>query len=312
MLARRASRPLSLALALAACLLPACGGMRSFHAERSLSGSASVDGARVLAASFRHGDLSAHGSARHDLGLEVDVRVQATTQAIADDVAADLEIVTRHDDGRVHVDVLAPDTTWPEDTYSIHVTSRMDVPQALGLEVSTTHGDLDLRGLHGDVHARATHGDADVHSMRGTLDVSTTHGALRLTDIAAAGRHRFESTHGDVDAHGLHGDFSLETTHGDVFARLGRLAGDHEIQTTHGRVTLEIDPDSSVEARIETSHGDISVDLPGTHLDVDSDRLTVGYGGGEGRLRISTSHADVAIRADETAASAAASPAERM
>lgn len=288
-----------LSTVLVALLLGACVGcgVLPYEAHRTLDARVDVPAAVSLAsAGFVHGDLQVVGGDAPTLALHAEVTVTASTQQIADEVAAALEIGFPVEGERLRVVVSPREDRWSEDDYALAVTSRLDVPRGLALELATTHGDLSLDGVSGRVEASTTHGDLAVRGTRGELSLASTHGAVALDDVRG-GPVTVSTTHGDLVAHGLGAPFTLTTTHGSVDLDLGPVSeGRSAVVTTHGDVSVRLGETSRVTVEAATTSDQVTSDFPGLALRDDGRRGTLRLGAsGDARLEITTSHGDVAL-----------------
>ena len=136
-------------------------------------------------------------------------------------------------------------------------------PDALGLEVDSTAGDVTVSGEFGDVTVESTAGNLRMTGAAENLDVATTAGEVRLNDVAVAGSFRSDSTAGDgtFEFRTLPDSMDVHSTAGDVRVVLPRGSYRIETDTTAGEVRQNVSSDRDAERvyRFETTAGDIDL-----------------------------------------------------
>lgn len=119
------------------------------------------------------------------------------------------------------------------------------VPEACGVGVSLTNGDLNVSGIIGGVELRSTNGDIVARGLGGRLSVYSTNGDIQLLDTRA-------------------GELVVKTVNGDLDIDLAGLgAGDHDASTVHGDIGLRLPTDLTLDLRASTMHGDVDLAVPG-------------------------------------------------
>lgn len=144
----------------------------------------------------------------------------------------------------------------------LEVRMTVEVPAALGVQLTASSGDLFTHDLRGEQRLRASSGDVSVDAAAGPVDVTTSSGDVSLADARAA---RVATTSGDVE----------------VIGRPRRLA----VTTSSGDVAIDEVSDS---LRVETASGDVTVERAGRDATVSSSSGEVRMLGASGRLSVST------------------------
>lgn len=147
------------------------------------------------------------------------------------------------------------------------------LPQGVDLRVTTTFGEIEMRGLKSQVAAKTESGTIHARKVGGDLELSTVDGAIvaTLEDLGRLTPQRLSSERGDITLYLkershftcrvatnglLSTDFSLtvepspEGTGKQALAKIGKGTTPVEAKTTEGHVRLVIKP-AAAEARVQ-------------------------------------------------------------
>lgn len=144
---------------------------------------------------------------------------------------------------------------------SAQVSYRVTVPSRADVEVSTTNGKVEVRGVAGHVEASSTNGGLTIADIRGSVDASTTNGgvSVELTEVTPGRSMSFSSTNGgirvtvprdariSIDAHTTNGGINVDGLQADIRSKSRRhLRADVngggpeiEVSTTNGGIKIQ-------------------------------------------------------------------------
>ena len=147
------------------------------------------------------------------------------------------------------------------------------------MDVDTSGGRIRIRDAGDGVRARTSGGDVEVTSAKGAVDARTSGGNVEVRDVTADVAAR--TSGGDVEVENITGAVEARTSGGDIRGRRlgGRVeavtsAGDIELdgvggsldaRTSVGDIRVRLTPtrDADYAARLEASHGDVELTIPG-------------------------------------------------
>ncbi|MCJ7458061.1 MAG: DUF4097 domain-containing protein [candidate division Zixibacteria bacterium] len=198
------------------------------------------------------------------------------------------------------------------------------------LNLSATSGDIELAGVEGEILSSATSGsiqardlkgkislegtssDIQVKNLEGDLSIDCTSGTVNIEEFK--GSLKSSQTSGDLEGKGLKGDISITTTSGDVSVEqtdggldLNSTSGDLEaktqivpsrnysLKTTSGVVYLSISKGAQADLKLETTSGEISLNLPMVLKTASRYSLSGKLGSGGAKIEIETVSGDISI-----------------
>lgn len=180
------------------------------------------------------------------------------------------------------------------ETPRVQVEITVQVPSGLEVDLRSSSGDLQTRGLAGTQRLATTSGDILVEEASGTVTANATSGDIEASglalarirsasgDIGVSGATRtlvinttsgniqvdgardslrIESVSGDIDLDGAAGPVTLGTTSGEVQAR--GVVGPLVASTSSGDLDLGTTPGFS-RAEVSSVSGDVTLDVPRT------------------------------------------------
>lgn len=171
----------------------------------------------------------------------------------------------------------------------------LTVPASVDVELETSNGDIELRGLEGRGSLGTSNGDIVLDTTRGDFEGRTSNG--RIDANAVEGTVVLRTSNGKVNLHEVEGEFDVETSNGGIsFGGNMTAGGSNRLITTNGSVVVELQGTPSVVLDAETSNGDVTCDLPILATVTRDERLVGKIGEGEADLYIRTSNGDVTVR----------------
>ena len=153
---------------------------------------------------------------------------------------------------------------------------RVSAPQGADVEISTSSGDVDLRGRFGSFKAQVASGDVRADDLNGRVDVKSASGDVNLQTVG--GSANIASASGDIYIRSVTGEATLRSASGDVTVdeaeaslTVQTASGDHRVgSVASGRVALTsasgdqhvgIRPGSRVRLDVKTMSGDATSEL---------------------------------------------------
>lgn len=194
---------------------------------------------------------------------------------------------------------------------SVDARFTVQVPRDYPVDVRTSGGGLDMRGLNASVHAKTSGGGIALQNLAGTVNVHTSGGGIRAERLngpaelsTSGGPIDVAYSTGDLDLRTSGGGIRIQDDDGKVDARTSgggiraelRSNRGVSLGTSGGSITLLLPQDArgSIDAR--TSGGGISSDFPITTTDLSgSDHVQGTIGGGGAPITLHTSGGSIHI-----------------
>lgn len=169
------------------------------------------------------------------------------------------------------------------------------VPASADVELETSNGDVELRGIEGAGSFSTSNGAIVMDAVRGDFEGRTSNGRIEVN--AVEGTVVLSTSNGRVNLREVEGEFDVETSNGRIsFGGNMTAGGSNRLVTSNGGVVVELQGNPSVVLDAETSNGDVTCDLPILATVTGDERLVGKIGEGEADLYIRTSNGDIEIR----------------
>lgn len=200
-----------------------------------------------LTARSRNGSLVVHKAT--DGQLRVDATIKSKSEGRAKDATVQVDSIG----GGVEVAIVWPDKQWHEgDGASIEVW----IPDASGLALSTSNGDIDAAGFSGQAVVTTSNSTIRIHDHAGELVAKTSNGDIiagRITGSAAA-----TTSNSDITLRDVGGPVTAVSSNGDVTVSLvSGAAGPVKATTSNADITLIVSPAFAGSVRASTSNGNV-------------------------------------------------------
>jgi len=172
----------------------------------------------------------------------------------------------------------------------VSIDIEVGLPAALGLEINTGSGDVEVADREGMLTINTGSGDVETGAAASGLNVCTGSGDMAID--AARYDVQLSAGSGDISVGGLGGKARIGTGSGDV--RVRKVTGDVVLSTGSGDIRI----DRSVGA-LSAGTGSGDVDLlhhtGGADINTASGDVMLGIDGGEGDIAVTTSSGEVDI-----------------
>ncbi len=164
------------------------------------------------------------------------------------------------------------------------------------IRIDTGSGEVLATGIEGELDVDTGSGDVVVRNTRvGFLRVDTGSGAVTLEGFRADALE-VDTGSGGVRGGGDAETVAVDTGSGDVSLDLGPLLRDVLVDTGSGDVTLAVPEGYGARIALETSSGDLEVNLPLQVVRRGRDALEGTIGDGRGRLEVDTGSGNITVR----------------
>jgi len=203
---------------------------------------------RKLAAQSRNGSLIVHRA--KDGQLRVDATVKSRSEGRAKDAAIQIEESAARG---VQVSIAWPDKEWHEgDGADLEIW----IPEAVGLDLTTSNGEIEAAGFSGKCIATTSNADVQISDHAGDLIAKSSNGDIvvtRLTGSADAATSNSGITMNDVS-----GPVTAATSNGDIAISLASGAsGPVKAHTSNSSITLTVGAAFTGSVSAATSNGHV-------------------------------------------------------
>lgn len=167
------------------------------------------------------------------------------------------------------------------------------VPVSTRIEVTSSSGSIEVRGVAGAVTATSVSGSVTLDEIGGPVEARSSSGSLRLTNIT--GDLRAVSSSGSIRATGIARPREVTTSSGSI-ALDGAFTGDATIKSSSGSVTVGFAPGSAARIVATSSSGTVRTrDLDLADRSEGAHRLSGTLGLGAGNVAITTSSGAITL-----------------
>ena len=245
--------------------------------------------AKNLQIENEHGSVKIHPQDERTIKVVVHRHIGAESQDEANKVNSESKTTFTVEGDTVRIQPSRPDARVHVGFYGgPRVANDLEIwaPRDLALNVSNSHGDIQVDNRAGDVTLNTTHGDIQAQDIKGKASLTTHHGSIRASNIT-----------GDVNVNGRLDDTSISqvsgsvTLEGDFFGetkltkiakgvhfsssrtemQLAKLDGDFQMNPGDLRATSLAGPFTlrtrSTDVHLENVSGDVRIE--NTHAEVE-------------------------------------------
>jgi hypothetical protein len=235
------------AAAVLALLIPAGSGQQQKLKREADGWARTYSGAMTSAARLRvngHGPVSIEGGASNEMVYTVKVNVPARTEAEA------VRLLARYP---VHVSRAGEWVVMTMPAGRAFATVTVRAPRLAAVEVSTTEGAVDVRGVDGTLQADSAAGELTADRIKGKCSLATGGGAVKvgvvdgplqcrtgagaITVKTARGETSLVTQGGDISASQIGGPLNAQTGGGGI--RIGTVAGAVTASTGGGEIVID-------------------------------------------------------------------------
>jgi DUF4097 and DUF4098 domain-containing protein YvlB len=243
-----------------------------------------IKGVTALDLKTRNGRIEIHGDA-----AAADVAIAATKSASGKTIdearqfAEQIGINTSRNAASLNIEPSYPDL---DSARNYAVDFRITLPPNVRLNLATSNGPVVVASMKGDVDVNTSNGGVDLRGIEGRVRADTSNGPIVVKNVR--GDLELDTSNGAIDV-AASGDKFIRCTTSNGEVRMTAVRGNSHIRTSNGRIQLqivELPAAPSIEAR--SSNGGVTVEVPSSA----SGRLTMNTGNG----RLSTDFEDASVR----------------
>jgi hypothetical protein len=199
---------------------------------------------------------SGNGAVTVKRGSVTEVQIDAEIRCTSEERLAQTKIVADRVDGKLNIEV-----AWPGGRAMNNEGCRFDiiVPDAKGVEVTTSNGSITVSGLAGEATLRSSNGAIRLSDQDGPADATTSNGRIELQNVA--GSATATTTNGAVIVNAAKGSVRATSTNGSINVQLtDDNAGPVSAASTNGAIDLTLGKAFAGTLNAATTNG--SIDIP--------------------------------------------------
>jgi hypothetical protein len=287
--------------------------------DRVVEKSFPVTGAGVLRVETQGGGIRVMPSADSAVRVRAKQRIQAATDAEADELLKKLELTFEQNGNDIRVvakyerqSPVLRFRSWPP----VNVDFEITVPESYATELHTSGGAITVGDLNGKADLRTSGGTIKLGRMGGPVDARTSGGGISLAEARGpvelktsggsisvgrvAGPGDFSTSGGSIKVDSVVSSLRAHTSGGSIRANIsGPLKEECSLSTSGGSVSVTVDKAAAFQLDASTSGG--GVDAAGLTLTLekssrDRSRLAGAVNGGGPLLKLRSSGGGISVR----------------
>ncbi len=240
--------------------------------------------AEVLVIENDRGEVTVSGWDEEGLEVVITRRVYDFSEAEAQALADELDLLFTVDLGRARLR-----TSRPEGSRPVFTDLEIRVPKRMRVNVLNGRGAIRLKNLEGAVEASTSHARVEAENLTGGVTVETSHAPIRLERIT--GRAEARNRNGAVVATSIDGDLLVETRNGSVSAE--GVSGSATLRTRHASVHAT---DVGGPVEVQAHDAEVSVERAHQGVSITTRNRPVFVSDVEGELTLETRNSSVIAR----------------
>jgi len=168
------------------------------------------------------------------------------------------------------------------------------VPPQTDVELETSNGSILLSGVEGSGSLVTSNGKIVLEALKGDFDGETSNGSITVNDLE--GSARLDTSNARVEVRQVIGEVDVETSNGRIFYSGDMIPGGrNRLETSNGDVNVELHGTPSLDLDASTSRGTVTSEFPILVTAMKERELRGTIGAGEADLFIRTSNASVNV-----------------
>ncbi len=290
---------LACCLVLAALICGCCvhwGWHKQEHFERTETLSASMAGLEQIKIDTSFGDVKITGSDTTQCSATAKINAQAPTIEEARQLAEQTKIILVPEGTVLVFRIEKPHLGHNR---SVGVAYEVTIPTKTAIKCDTSFGKVDLKNITGNIDAKTSFGKISLKNIVGDIDAKTSFGKISADNIT--GKIRLDTSFGEVDCEAINTpDFQAKSSHGKMNINFSDAcpADLHaRIETSFGEVDVDVPSNFAGDLVAETSFGSVKTDMPITIKgEVGRTGLKGTIGEGKGSIVLKTSFGAIKIK----------------
>lgn len=262
-----------------------------------------------------NGPIVTRGADTRQCRVEAKIQVRAETEAIAQKIAQQTQILLQEADHKLIIKLDKPATT---QKHSISVDYTITAPHQVSLHAVSHNGKLQISDLQGDINGKThngkvvclqiqgevsleTHnGDIDCQEITGPVKVITHNGTVKVMAVNAEPAAIEATSHnGEIECRDIWGDLNAETHNGQVIVVYNHAANSSpnvRAITYNDNIHFTGPPGLSAQVDLSTHNGSVHSDLPvKVQGELSKHKLQGTIGNGDGTVQLQTHNGSIRI-----------------
>ncbi|MCP4454061.1 MAG: DUF4097 domain-containing protein [Planctomycetes bacterium] len=253
----------------------------------------------IVDAETSSGSITVEGIDTHECHVVAKIRVRAKTQALAAEIAEQIEILITPTASGLEIRAEKPKRSH----VSISISYDITVPNRSSIVCGSSSGSLKVIDIEGDVNARTSSGSVRCENLVGdTATLGTSSGSVHLKG-ATFSTCQLRTSSGSIHVDQINcPDIKASVSSGSITivctqTSLPELKAD--LQTSSGSVNLTVPQAYKGRVDLSTSSGSIRTDFPVAVQGKISKKHLVGtVGSGAGTIRLKSSSGSVRLKSN--------------
>ncbi|MCS7461378.1 DUF4097 family beta strand repeat-containing protein [Paenibacillus doosanensis] len=162
-------------------------------------------------------------------------------------------------------------------------TIQLSSLEALKVDLESTNARIVITDSIGKLRAETTNGEIQVTGHQGDVELESTNGGLTLSQVS--GSMDVETTNGNIQISEAPQAVKARTTNGSVEVSAHKVDGDWSVETSHGDIRLELPSAGDYTVKGSGENGSIRSELP---LDIGKKSVNGTVGSGKNKIQIDT------------------------
>ncbi len=243
--------------------------------------------AGTLHVSTQNGAITVRSGDVGEVQVTAEKTVWSRTDEEAERFCEDTKIETKAESSGSTVSVLLPENY--RGRANIAVSIEAVVPRKCSLDLGTSNGRVEARGIEGNVEMRTSNGRIVGEGIDGNALADTSNGAVRLERVS--GSVEAMTSNGRVTVREVGGEIRCHTSNGSIL--LYNVVADAEAVTSNGSIECALPGDASATLSGSTSNGKIRSDFPQV---IQGKRLSGKIGEGKSSIELRTRNGSIFLK----------------
>jgi len=172
---------------------------------------------------------------------------------------------------------------------NIAVSIEAIVPRKCSLDLGTSNGRVEARGVEGNVEMRSSNGRIVGEDISGNAFADTSNGAVRLERVS--GSVEAMTSNGRVAVRDAGGEITCHTSNGSIL--LYNVVAGAKAVTSNGSIECTLPGDASATISGSTSNGKVKSDFPQV---IQGKRLSGKIGEGKSSIELKTTNGSIFLK----------------
>ena len=250
----------------------------------------------TFSAQTTHSHIHVSGTDDKRCYVKANIRVRAESIEKAKEIAEKVKVDFEKSGNQVVMIVDKPEL--PKNC-GVYVSYNVKLPRKTNVILKTTHDPIICTNIVGDLKLSTTHDPIKLSHITGRVEANTTHDPIEAEYVT--GPMLLETTHGRVVCRDIDSDLlRIRTSHDNVnvsFKRVVKSEIDADVNTSHGNITFNLPADFKGSVHMSTTHGKVKSDVPIiVKGEISEEKVSGIIGKGVGRVNLKTKHGSIVLK----------------